>query len=113
VVCAIDCGVVINPLGVRQQVDSGIVWGLSNLRTQMTFRAGRARESSYRDFPVATIADTPPRIETHIVEESGDERPHGIGEPVVCPFAPAVVNALYRLTGKRIRHLPVAAADLG
>jgi isoquinoline 1-oxidoreductase beta subunit len=113
VVCAVDCGVVVNPLGVRQQVDSGVLWGISNMKTQILFRDGAPRESNYRDFPVATIGDTPPRIETHIVDDSGDERPHGIGEPVVCPFAPAVVNALFRLTGKRIRHLPIAASDLG
>jgi isoquinoline 1-oxidoreductase beta subunit len=113
VVCAVDCGVVVNPLGVRQQVDSGIIWSLSNMKTQITFREGAAVQWNYRDYPVATIDEAPPRIETFLVDDSGDERPHGLGEPVVCPFAPAVVNALHRLTGKRIRHLPVTAADLG
>lgn len=112
VVCALDCGVVINPLGLRQQVESGVVWAISNMKTQITFRNGAPMEANYRDFPVATIQDTPAHIETHIVD-ADDDRPHGIGEPVVCPFTPAVANALFRLTGKRIRKLPVTASDLG
>ncbi|HSP17181.1 MAG TPA: molybdopterin cofactor-binding domain-containing protein [Thermoanaerobaculia bacterium] len=106
VVCAVDCGVAVNPLGVAQQVESGILWSLSNMKSGISMRNGAVVETNYADFPVAMIEDTPPVIETHIVESS-DERPHGLGEPTVCPFAPAVVNALSRLTGRRIRELPV------
>ena len=106
VVCAIDCGVAINPNGIEQQVESGVLWSLSNMMNRMTFRQGMPQESSYLDFPVAMLRDTPRKIEVHIVE-SDDPRPHGVGEPVVDPLAPAVANALYRLTGKRYRELPI------
>ncbi|MDX1583952.1 MAG: molybdopterin cofactor-binding domain-containing protein [Thermoanaerobaculia bacterium] len=106
VVCAIDCGVVVNPNGVEQQVESGVLWSLSNMKGQMTWRGGTPQESNYLDFPVAMIEDTPRRIEVKIVE-GDDPRPHGIGEPVVDPIAPAVANALFRLTGKRYRKLPL------
>ncbi|MBK5259629.1 MAG: xanthine dehydrogenase family protein molybdopterin-binding subunit [Thermoanaerobaculia bacterium] len=106
VVCALDCGVAVNPLGVAQQVESGVIWSLSNMKSEITVRNGSVQQGFYTDFPVVMIDETPMSIETHIVA-SDDDRPHGLGEPAVCPFAPAVVNALSRLTGKRIRSLPV------
>ncbi|MGK2855675.1 MAG: molybdopterin cofactor-binding domain-containing protein [Thermoanaerobaculia bacterium] len=111
VVCAIDCGQVINPKGVAQQVESGVIWSLSNMKSEITFEKGRAEQSNFSDFPVLVMAETP-IIETHIVE-SDDPSPHGIGEPTVCPLAPAVASALSRLAGKRVRRLPVRAEDLG
>ena len=111
VVCAVDVGVAINPLGVEQQVESGILWSLSNMKGEITIKEGAIVESNFSDFAVAMIDETPMRIETHIVA-SEDERPHGLGEPTVCPFAPAVANALSRLTGRRVRRLPVRAADV-
>ena len=111
VVCALDCGLVINPDGVRQQVESGVVWALSNMKSEITFESGQARQSNYSDFPVAMIDETPTEITTHIIGSDGPE-PSGLGEPTVCPFAPAVVNALSRLVGVRIRSLPIRAADL-
>jgi isoquinoline 1-oxidoreductase beta subunit len=110
VVCALDCGLVIHPDGARAQVESGVVWSLSNMKSEMTFAGGRAREGNFDGFAVLTAGETP-AIETHLVA-SDDERPHGLGEPTVCPLAPAVVNALSRLVGRRIRKLPVTAADL-
>jgi CO/xanthine dehydrogenase Mo-binding subunit len=110
VVGAIDCGVVVHPDGVVQQAESGIIWSLSNLKTEMTFEKGRATRTNFDTFQVARIADVP-EIEIHLVP-SDDERPHGIGEPTVCPFAPAAVNALSRLLGRRLRELPVTAASL-
>lgn len=110
VVCVMDCGVVINPLGIEQQVESGVIFSLSNMKGEITFRNGQAEQSNYREFAVVRMSEAP-RIETHIVESHG-EQPYGIGEPTVPPFAPAVVNALFALTGKRIRHLPIRAADL-
>ncbi|HEX9886792.1 MAG TPA: molybdopterin cofactor-binding domain-containing protein [Longimicrobiales bacterium] len=108
---ALDCGLVINPNALRQQVESGVVWGLSNMKSEMTWRDGTARESNYHQFRVVTMAETPPVIDLHLVGTDADE-PHGVGEPVVCPFAPAVANALSRLVGRRVRRLPVRAADL-
>lgn len=109
VVCALDCGLVVNPLGVVQQVESGILWSLSNMKSEITAKDGEIQQSFYSDFSVVMIDETPASIEVHLVN-SDDERPHGIGEPVVCPFAPAVANALSRTIGKRIRELPVTSA---
>ncbi len=108
---AIDCGLVINPNMVRQQVESGVVWSLSNMKNEMTWRGGVAQQQNFTDFPVVTMDETPPVIEAHLVG-TDVERPYGVGEPVVCPLAPAVANALSRLVGRRIRRLPVRAADL-
>ncbi len=108
VVCAVDCGLVVNPLGVAQQVESGVLWSLSNMSSEITIRNGAVEQATYADFPVPTIRDTPAIIETHIVP-SDDDRPRGLGEPTVCPLAPAVANALSRLTGRRVRSLPLTA----
>lgn len=111
VVCVIDCGIVINPDGVRQQVESGMMWGLSSMKGEMTFERGRAVEDNFHDFQVAMISETPPAIETHIMAWDA-EMPNGLGEAVVDTIPPAVANALFKLAGKRIRSLPVRAADL-
>ncbi len=110
VICAVDCGVVINPLGIEQQMESGVIWALSNMKGEITFRDGRAVQSSYLDFPVVRMSESPV-IETHIVPSHG-EQPFGIGEPPVPPLIPAVLNGLFALTGRRIRRLPVRAEDL-
>jgi isoquinoline 1-oxidoreductase beta subunit len=110
-VCALDCGVVVNPLGVAQQIESGILWSLSNMKSEITVKESAIEQSTYADYPVAMIDETPPLIEVHLID-SPDERPHGIGEPVVCPLAPAVTNALSRLLGRRVRRLPIRAADV-
>jgi isoquinoline 1-oxidoreductase beta subunit len=109
VTCVIDCGVVVNPLGIEQQAESGVVWALSNIKGEITFREGRAEQSSFRDFQVLRMSETP-AIETHIVPSHG-EQPFGIGEPTVPPVIPAVLNALFAATGRRIRRLPLRAAD--
>ena len=105
VVCALDCGVIINPLGIAQQIESGVVWGLSNMKGEVTFRDGRAEQSTYQDFAVLRMSETPV-VETHLVSSHG-EQPFGIGEPVVPPLAPAVANALHAATDQRVRRLPV------
>ena len=105
VVAAVDCGVVINPLGVAQQVESGVLWGLSNMKSELTFKDGAVVQSGYSDFEVATYGETPV-IETHIVPSHGDA-PTGLGEPAVLPLPPAVASALFALTGKRYRSLPI------
>jgi len=109
-VCAVDCGVVINPLGLEQQVEGSVLWALSNLKTAITFSGGRADQTGYQDFPVARMSETP-AVEVHIVPSHG-EQPFGMGEPPVPPAIPAMLNALFALTGRRIRRLPVTAADL-
>jgi len=111
VIGAIDCGLLINPNAARQQVESGVVWSLSNMKNAMTWKGGVAQQQNFTDFPVVTMDETPPVIEAHFVGTDA-ERPYGLGEPVVCPLAPAVANALSRLAERRIRRLPVRAADL-
>ena len=111
VVAAVDCGLVINPIGVEQQIEGGIIWGLSSaLKGEITFRNGVAEQHTYADFEVARMRDAPV-IETHIVQ-GNSERPFGMGEPPVPPTAPAIANAIFAATGKRIRKLPIRAEDL-
>ncbi len=111
VVAAVDCGLVVNPIGVEQQLEGGVIWSLSSvLKGHITFKHGAAQQSSYADFSVARIIDAPV-IETHLID-SGDEQPVGMGEPPVPPLAPAVMNALFHATGRRLRELPVTPAQL-
>jgi isoquinoline 1-oxidoreductase beta subunit len=110
ITCVVDCGVVINPLGIEQQIESGVIWALSNMKGEITFRDGRVEQSSYRDFPVVRMSEAP-LIETYIVPSHG-EQPFGMGEPPVPPLIPAVLNALFAATGRRICRLPVLATDL-
>ena len=106
VVAAVDCGLVVNPIGVEQQMEGGIIWGISSaLKGEITFRGGAAQQSSYADFEVARMHDTP-AIEVHIVPSDGPE-PFGMGEPPVPPIVPAIVNAVFAATGKRVRNLPI------
>ena len=110
VVCAVDPGRPVNPLGIEGQVESGAIFGLSAaLKGEITFKAGRVQQSTYRDYPLMRLSDAP-EIDVHIV--AGDERPFGMGEPPVPPIAPAVTNAIFAATGKRVRRLPVRAAEL-
>jgi isoquinoline 1-oxidoreductase beta subunit len=105
VVCAIDCGTVVNPDIVRAQIEGGIAMGLSAaLHEQITFEHGRVQQSSFADYPILRI-DEMPRIEVHIVPST--ERPRGVGESAVPPIAPAIANALFAATGQRIRRLPL------
>jgi CO/xanthine dehydrogenase Mo-binding subunit len=106
VVCAVDCGTVINPDIVAAQMESGIVYGLSAaLKGAITIEKGRVKQSNFHDYPVLRMRDMPV-IEVHLVP-SADE-PHGVGEPGVPPIAPAVANAFVQLTGQRVRRLPFA-----
>jgi isoquinoline 1-oxidoreductase beta subunit len=106
VVAAVDCGRVINPTGVEQQMEGGIIWGISSaLKGEITFRDGSAQQSTFADYAVARMRDTP-AIEIHIVGADA-ERPFGMGEPPVPPIVPAIANAVFAATGKRIRSLPI------
>jgi len=110
VVGAVDCGMTVNPEIVRRQIESAIVYGLSAaLYGQITFRDGKVEQSNFHDYPVLRI-DEMPRVEVHIVAST--EPPGGIGEPGLPPIAPAVTNAIFAATGKRVRKLPINADEL-
>jgi isoquinoline 1-oxidoreductase beta subunit len=104
VVCAVDCGVCVNPEGVRAQMESGIVYGLSAaLFGRITLKEGRVQQSNFHDYRVVRMNEAP-AIEVHIVPSS--EKPGGAGEPGTPPIAPAVGNAIFALTNRRLRSLP-------
>jgi len=105
VVCAIDCGTVINPDTVVAQMESGIVYGLTAaLKGEITVRDGRVEQSNFHDYPWLRI-DEMPVVDVHIVKSI--ENPGGVGEPGTPPIAPAVANAVYAITGKPVRRLPI------
>jgi len=110
VVTAVDCGRAVNPLGVEGQVESGVIWALSYaLKGELTYEKGRVAETSFGAYPLLRL-DEMPDLETVIVAGSGT--PTGMGEmPVPC-VAPAVANALFAATGRRVRRLPVRPSDL-
>jgi isoquinoline 1-oxidoreductase subunit beta len=110
VVCAVDCGKVVNPDNVAAQMQSGIAFGLTAaLKAQTTLKDGRVQESNFHDYPLLRM-DEMPLVEVYIIEN--DERPTGIGEMGVPPVAPAIANAVYAATGKRVRHIPIQPSDL-
>ena len=112
VTAAIDCGLIVNPTGVEQQVESGILWGLSSaLGGEITFRNGQVQQSTFADYPVARMRDTP-AIEVRFVR-SDKVQPYGVGEPPVPPIVPAITNAIFDATGVRLRSLPIRGASLG
>ncbi len=105
VVCAVDCGKHVNPEIIKAQMESGIVFGLSAaLHSAITLKAGRVEQSNFHDYPILRLSEMP-EVEVHIVESA--EKPGGIGETGVPPIAPAVANAVFALTGQRIRKLPM------
>lgn len=105
VTCAIDCGIAVNPDGIRAQIESGVAYGLSAaLHGKLTFKNGEVQQSNFHDYPVLRLNEMP-QVETHIVNSS--EKPGGVGEPGTPPIAPAVANAVAALTGKRLRELPL------
>ncbi len=110
VVCAVDCGQIINKAGVVQQIESGIVYGLSTaLKIGITLDKGRVQQSNFNNYDPLRI-DEMPVVEVHLVENH--EGPGGIGEASTPSIIPAVTNAVYAATGKRIRNLPIKASDL-
>jgi isoquinoline 1-oxidoreductase beta subunit len=108
VVCAVDCGIAINPDVVRAQMEGGIGYGLSAaLYNAIDLDAGRVVQSNFHDYRSLRIHEMPD-VEVHIVPST--EKPTGVGEPGVPPIAPAVANAWFKLTGRRIHRLPFARA---
>ncbi|QCO19501.1 xanthine dehydrogenase family protein molybdopterin-binding subunit (plasmid) [Azospirillum brasilense] len=109
-VCAVDCGQVINPVILKQQVESGIVYGLSAvLYGRLTVADGAIVEGNFDDSPVLRINECP-RIDVHVVPST--EAPGGVGELGTPPVAPAVMNAIFAATGQRLRNLPIDGSRL-
>jgi isoquinoline 1-oxidoreductase beta subunit len=105
VCCVIDCGTAVDPNLIRQQMEGGIVFGLSAaLYGRVTVENGRVQQSNFHDYPVLRM-DACPAIETEIIAST--EHPQGVGEPGTPPIAPAVANAVFALTGQRLRSLPL------
>ncbi|MBT2302051.1 xanthine dehydrogenase family protein molybdopterin-binding subunit [Variovorax paradoxus] len=108
VVCVIDCGIAVNPNLIRQQMESAIVYGLSAaLNDEVQIEKGQVQQTNFHNHPVLRL-DECPVIETDII--ASDESPEGVGEPGTPPIAPAVANALFALTGQRLRSLPLKLA---
>jgi isoquinoline 1-oxidoreductase beta subunit len=105
ITCAVDCGLVINPQGAINQVEGGIVEGLAAaLYGKITVREGIVQESNFHDYRFCRMKDIPV-IDVHLIERS--DAPRGLGEGPLSPVAPAITNAIFAATGKRIRELPI------
>src|SRR5713226_2540507 len=110
VVCAVDCGRTINPDIVKAQMEGGIIFGLTAaLKTEITLENGRVQQTNFHDYQMLRMFESP-EIEIHIVPS--ELSPTGVGEPSVPPVASALTNAIFAATGKRVRRLPIRAADL-
>lgn len=111
VVCAVDCGYAVNPLTIAEQLESGVAYGLTSaLYGQITIDKGRVTESNFDNYQMLRMQQMP-EVETHLALTGGGKW-GGIGEPSVPPLAPAVCNAIFTITGKRIRALPLMNHDL-
>jgi isoquinoline 1-oxidoreductase beta subunit len=105
---AVDCGCYVNPDRVRAQVEGACIMGLSNtMDSEITFDRGRVQQSNFHDYPFARITEAPRIIDVHLIEQNFDIPMGGIGEPAVPPFMPALTNAIFAATGRRIRALPI------
>lgn len=108
---AVDAGIVVNPEATRAQFEGAAVFGTSIVRSgAITAKNGAIEQSNFNDYPVARMNETPYKTTVHIVDS--DAPPAGVGEPGVPPFAPAVCNAIFAATGKRIRELPLSKNPL-
>jgi isoquinoline 1-oxidoreductase beta subunit len=105
VVCAVNCGIVVNPDQVHAQVESAVVFGLTAaLRGKITIKDGAVEQSNFHDYPLLRMNEIP-IVEVHVVQSA--DKPTGIGEPGTPPIAPAVANAIFAATGSRLRSLPL------
>jgi len=110
VVCAVDCGVAVNPDAINAQMEGGIVYGLTAaLHGAITLKDGVVEQSNFHDYSPLRMNEMP-RVEVHIVPSA--EKPSGVGEPGVPPIAPAVANAIFAATGRRLRKLPIDPMQL-
>jgi len=109
VVCAVDCGLAIDPRNIAAQMEGGVVYGLSAaLWGEISVAAGAAEQRNFHQYRVLRMNEMP-RVETYIVPS--DEAPGGIGECAVPPIAPAIANAWFALTGQRVRRLPLVSSQ--
>src|SRR5215472_502378 len=105
---AIDCGFAANPERIRSQIEGATVMGMSlALYGEISFKKGRVEQSNYDSYRVLRIDESPPITDVHIVQNGIDVPSNGVGEPGLPPFAPALCNAIFAATGKRIRRLPI------
>ena len=111
VVCAVDCGTVVNPQTVEEQMEGAIIYGLTAaLKGHLDIDGGRVVQSNFHDYEMLRMNEAP-AVEVHIIESS--KPPSGTGEPGLPCAAPAVTNAISDATGKRIRHLPLSVEGPG
>jgi isoquinoline 1-oxidoreductase subunit beta len=108
VVCAVDCGLVVHPDMVAQQMEGCIAYGLTSLKGAITFEKGRVQQSTFADYPLLQLGEMP-EVEVHMMPAT--RAPTGIGEMGVPPIVPAVVNAIFAASGVRIRRTPIRAED--
>jgi isoquinoline 1-oxidoreductase beta subunit len=105
---AIDCGTFVNPERIQSQLEGAAIMGLSLAKHgEISFKNGRVVQGNFDDFPVVRIDESPVVTNVHIMPAPADKPPSGVGEPGVPPFAPALINAIFAATGKRIRSLPI------
>jgi len=105
VVCAIDCGPFVNPDTIEAQMQSCVVYGLTAaLKGDITIERGRVKQRNFHDYPMLRMNEMP-RVEVYIVPST--DKMGGVGEPGTPPVAPAVANAIFAATGKRVRKLPI------
>jgi isoquinoline 1-oxidoreductase beta subunit len=105
---AIDCGTFVNPERIQSQIEGAAIMGLSLAKYgEITFKDGKVQQGNFDDFPVIRIDEAPLVTNVHIVPVDANTPPSGVGEPGVPPFAPALINAIFAATGKRIRALPI------
>ena len=110
VVCAFDCGLVINPAILKQQIEGGIHWGVSSaLKEAITIDRGRVQQVNFDSYELLRM-DEAPVVEMHIVQST--QPPSGAGEATTPNAVPAVMNAIFTATGKRVRRVPLRLADL-
>jgi isoquinoline 1-oxidoreductase subunit beta len=108
VTCAVDCGIAVNPLGIEAQVQGSVVYGLTAaLYGKLTIRGGKVLESNFHDYPALRMFEMP-RVDVHLITNGPPMG--GIGEPATAPIAPAVANAIFALTRRRLRSLPLQLA---
>jgi isoquinoline 1-oxidoreductase beta subunit len=108
VVCAVDCGSVVNPDTVRAQLQSAVMFGISaGLWGEITLKGGKVEQTNFDTYRVIRIDEAPAAIDVHLVQNT--EAPGGIGEPGTSAIVPAVANAIFAATGKRLRKMPVDA----
>jgi isoquinoline 1-oxidoreductase beta subunit len=105
---AIDCGTFVNPERIQSQIEGAAIMGLSLAKYgEITFKDGKVQQGNFDDFPVIRIDESPLVTNVHIVPVDANTPPSGVGEPGVPPFAPALMNAIFAATGKRVRALPI------